>query len=309
MPPPARRLRNLAQQLLKAGPKPAQRAIQEGEIHVNGRPCLQADVELKVGDVVELVRNPREETPLRENSDVDVVIRFDDEAIVVVEKPAGWLTVPTPYKEKSTLLSELQRRFADDQQTQQICCVHRLDRGVSGLLVFAKSVDVAMLLRDQFAARKPRRRYTAYVQGSLDAATGTFRSYLASDERHMRFSVDSEEEGELAITHYELVERIGDVSVVDVRLETGRRNQIRVHFSEAGHPIVGDRRYHGNVVPHRLWRHRRIALHARELGLNHPVTGKSLAFESEIPPEMREFLERLHGPRGGNPRRGKRRRK
>lgn len=297
MPPPARRLLNVAQQLLRTGPKAALRAIHEGELWVNRRPAMRGEMELKVGDVVEVVRTPRPSAANVLSDRGPVVVAYEDEDLIVVEKPPGLLTVPTPFGEKQTLISEVQRLLDASPFAGQACCVHRLDRGVSGLLAFARSVEMAERLRDQFAARKPRRRYTAFVFGVPQPATGEFRSYLATGEGYQRYSVPSSDQGELAITHYQVVESLGDVAVADVRLETGRRNQIRVHFSEAGHPVIGDRRYHGQFPPHPQWPYRRVALHARELGLAHPRTDAPLYFRADLPREMNAFLRILRRAR------------
>ncbi len=116
--------------------------------------------------------------------------------------------------------------------------MHRLDRGVSGLLVMAKSLDVAEQIRDQFAARKPERKYIAIVLGHLENPQGTIESHLATDEQLNRYSVEEGAEGELAITHYRQTLELRNATMVEVQLETGRRNQIRVHMSEMGNPIL-----------------------------------------------------------------------
>ena len=140
--------------------------------------------------------------------------------------------------------------------------VHRLDRGVSGLLAFAKSAELSQKIRDQFAMHKPEREYATIVMGHVEEREGTFESYLATDKALNRFSTDDRSIGQLAITHYEVINYLKDATLVRVWLETGRRNQIRVHFSEAGHPILGDPRYSAELARHPLWKYRRIALHA-----------------------------------------------
>ena len=170
--------------------------------------------------------------------------------------------------------------------------VHRLDRGVSGLLVFGKTKAIAALIRDQFAARKPERKYIALVAGHLAQQEGEFRGLLATDKALNRYSTDDEEIGQFAATHYRVMERLGDTSLVEVWLETGRRNQIRVHFSEAGHPVLGDPRYQPEAARHPGWPYERIALHAQTLGLTHPITGEVLRFEAQLPGEMVGFILR-----------------
>ncbi len=159
--------------------------------------------------------------------------------------------------------------------------------------MFAKSYAVADKLREQFAARKPERKYTAIVRGEISNDQGTFRSYLATDESLNRYSVTDPAAGELAITHYRLKERWHDASLLQMQLETGRRNQIRVHLAEAGHPIIGDPRYRAELAEHPLWPLKRIALHAETLGLTHPETGEALQFSAPWPQEFRDFRRRV----------------
>jgi 23S rRNA pseudouridine1911/1915/1917 synthase len=172
-------------------------------------------------------------------------------------------------------------------------CVHRLDRGVSGLLVFAKSYDIADRIREQFAARKPQRTYNAILQGKMQQREGTIRSYLATDDALNRYSVNDPNAGELAITHFKVKELWSGVTLVEVRLETGRRNQIRVHMAEAGHPIIGDPRYRPLEAEHPLWPHKRMALHAETLGILHPVSQEMLEFKAPWPQEFRDLRRRL----------------
>jgi 23S rRNA pseudouridine1911/1915/1917 synthase len=168
--------------------------------------------------------------------------------------------------------------------------VHRLDRGVSGLLVLGKSQEIVRQLKDQFAASKPEREYIAIVAGQLDKPSGTFQTLLATDNDLNRFSTDDEDIGQLAITHYRVISQFQDTTLVQVRLETGRRNQIRVHFAEAGHPVLGDPRYRPELAAHPHWPHKRLALHARLLAFEHPVTGNPLRFEAALPAEMERFI-------------------
>jgi 23S rRNA pseudouridine1911/1915/1917 synthase len=219
-------------------------------------------------------------------------ILFEDRHLVVVNKPAALLTVPTKRGEQNTLLDKVTAyvRHSSLGKSRQAYTCHRLDRGVSGLLVLAKTAEVSQQLRDQFALGKPEREYAAIVAGQLKKRKGTFRSHLATAKNLTRFSTEDEEIGQLAITHYRVVERLEGASLVQVSLETGRRNQIRVHFAEAGHPVLGDPRYRPQAARHRHWPYKRLALHARLLGFEHPVTGEALRLDSPLPAEMERFL-------------------
>jgi 23S rRNA pseudouridine1911/1915/1917 synthase len=207
-----------------------------------------------------------------------------------VDKAAHLLTVPTPARENDTLLNHLQAYVSRGRKhLGRVGIVHRLDRGVSGVLVFTKTEAVAEMLRQQFAAAKPEREYVALVAGRMQKDRGTFDKRLAVDKRTIhRRCATTPGEGERAVTHY-AVEKLGtDVTRVRVRLETGRRNQIRVHFADAGHPVLGDPRYGKDEARHRRWPHRRMALHAAVLAFMHPVTSRALRFEA---PEPKEFAD------------------
>ena len=169
--------------------------------------------------------------------------------------------------------------------------VHRLDRDTSGLLVFAKSKGICRKLKDQFERRKPDRIYFAFVRGIVKAKEGTFRSFLETDDDLNQRSVESSTTGKLAITHYTVEKYLDDATWVKVKLETGRRNQIRVHFSEIKHPILGDQRYERKLSDHPKWTGNFLALHATTLGFDHPVSGKRLFFESTLPKRMSDFLK------------------
>lgn len=222
---------------------------------------------------------------------------YEDNFILVVDKQAGYLSVPTgdwnrETKGEQTLIGEV-KRYLSIKSGRDLGAtpIHRLDRDTSGLLVIAKSQKISQRVKEQFSARKPDREYVAIVKGRVAAERGTFRSFLATDDDLNQFSTKRESEGKLAITHYEVVSYLDDATRVRVTLETGRRNQIRVHFSEIGHPVLGDVRYRAALAKHRAWPYPRLALHAARLGFSHPMTRKKLEFTSPLPSEFGRFLE------------------
>lgn len=263
-------------------------------VRVNGEPCQEPWRPLVLGDVVELRYDPEQNySPKKKpRRPIGFDVLFEDEHLIVVIKPANCLTVPTPKRETNTLIQRVSHYLTPYGQRRRSPAlgVHRLDRGVSGVLVFAKTDEAQSLMRSLFEAKKPEREYVAIVAGHPRPAAGTFRSYLASDKNFKRYTTKNENVGQLAITHYKTLETRSDVSVVSVRLETGRRNQIRVHFAEAGHPIVGDRLYGYKEAQHPRWTTTRLALHAKRLGFTHPLTGEELLFEAPLPKEFRKFL-------------------
>ncbi len=259
-------------------------------IFVNGEQCTDAGFVVESGDVVEARYDPHQRYHERPRvwEDEAFTIAFEDQHLIVVDKAAGVLTVPAHAGDKNTLLHALARYFEHRGLRERPQLVHRLDRDVSGLLVFVKTRAIAEELQRQFEDRKPEREYAAIVKGRVEPR-GTFESRLATSKSLQRHSTDSAE-GEIAITHYELKRIARGCSWVRVWLETGRRNQIRVHFAEAGHPVLCDSRYRDDISSHPQWKVKRLALHAAVLGFRHPVTGKALRFESALPGAMRKFV-------------------
>ncbi len=294
IPQPARQLSNVLQNLFKIPRAQIAPLIEEGCVKVNGRVRRQAFLVVEVGDQISVdivpqpIAAPAHSKNKQSNRSVDFL--YDDDDIAVVNKPANLLTVPTRHREPHTLMSLVERQFQKSLAGTQAFCVHRLDRGVSGALVVAKSLEMAEALRNQFAMRKPQRKYIAIVAGIPRPSRHELRSFLATDEDLNRYSVPNAEHGELAITHYETRHVWRDAAFLEVRLETGRRNQIRVQLAEAGYPILGDPRYKPRQAQHWAWPYRRLALHAETLGFKHPRTSEPIQIQSEWPQEFRDFI-------------------
>lgn len=265
--------------------------IDHGGVFRNGEVCTDAGLVVQAGDQLTIRRDParkyREKPKIQLPSQFRIV--FEDEHLMVVDKPAALLSVPTDHGEANTLLGAIEAYLK--HRGQRASVVHRLDRGTSGLLVFGKSEQIAEELQSQFRIRKTERVYVAIVAGTGLAQSGTFRSQLGTMNNLNRYSVAPGEEGELAITHYRVEQVLSDTTLVRVNLETGRRNQIRVQFAEAGHPVLGEDRYRPKLAQHPNWIAKRLALHAARLGFVHPRTGESLAFESPLPEEFKRFLK------------------
>lgn len=264
-----------------------------GCVLLNDALCHAPGQPVAAGDRVLLKYDPHQryhpKNKPRRNLGVEIV--FEDQYLIVVVKPPELLTVPTRRGETNTLVDKVSAYVRHVAGGREAFTVHRLDRGVSGLLVLGKTFAIAQAIRDQFAARKPEREYVALVAGQLEQPQGTFQSLLATDRALNRYSTEDEEIGQHAVTHFRVLQQLDDATLVRVWLETGRRNQIRVHFAEAGHPVLGDRRYEPAVAAHRRWPHKRLALHARLLGFDHPITQQHLRFAAPLPPEMERFLK------------------
>ena len=259
-------------------------------VSINDDTCRTIGAPVAAGDVVEATYDihTRYHPRKRAWEDEAFTILFEDKHLIVVDKAAGVLTVPAHPGDENTLVHAITRYLTHNGGRERAQLVHRLDRGASGVLVFGKDREIAKLLQGQFEERKPEREYLAIVAGEV-AKKGKFESYLATSPSLQQYSTKEEDDGQLAITHYELERVAHGASVVKVWLETGRRNQIRVHFAETGHPVLGDPRYGADRSSHPRWRARRLALHAAKLGFRHPVTKKPLRFEAPVPRAFKSF--------------------
>jgi len=266
---------------------------------VNGSVIRDVNQRVKPGDTIdrdlEVIESRKE--PVKKPRSAKTVqvhrpsIFYRDEHLLVVFKPAGLLTVPTPKRERKTLANWLANELKGSHSHRDIRFVQRLDRDVSGIIVVALSDEAYLPLRKQFELHTPQRRYVALVTGQVQPLQGTFSSMMATGKKLERFQVESKGFGERAITHYRVMQQERDAASVEVWLETGRRHQIRVHFAETGHPVLGDDRYKRHSASHRDWPGNRIALHAATLEFVHPVTNEPMRFSSSVPREFTAFLE------------------
>lgn len=259
-------------------------------VRLNGEICRDPGTIVRPADTVLVRHDPhtRYREPPTERTSSAYRLVYEDDDVIVVDKAAAILTVPTDHGETNTLLGALNLYLG--RRRGRATVIHRLDRGTSGLLVFAKNGRMASELIAQFRVRKAEREYAAIVAGTMAEQTGTFSTRLGTTKSLQRFTTDDEDEGEIAITHYRVERPLAAATYVRVRLETGRRNQIRVHFAEAGHPVLGDDRYRVDRASHPGWRANRLALHAAILGFDHPRTRKPLRFESPLPEEFERFF-------------------
>ncbi len=237
--------------------------IEKKRVFVNGGLIQKANVMLKAGD--EIVLGHR--TIFLKQ---DVKILYEDKEIVVIEKPAGLLSVATDFETEITAHKILKRRF----HSQQVYPVHRLDRETSGVMMFAYTQSAREFLKSKFEKHDIQREYVAVVEGHLQTKMGEWKSYLVEDAQYKMIS-KSDGLGKEAITHYEVIKQSKLYSTLKLTLETGRKNQIRVHCSDAGHPVLGDDKYGSGLNPFN-----RLALHAQKLGFEHPKTHKRLLFTS-----------------------------
>jgi len=216
-----------------------------------------------------------------------LVILYEDRDILVVDKPAGLLTIATDKAKSRTayfMLTDYVRK-GQSKSRNRLFIVHRLDRETTGILVFAKNKGAKLFLQGHW--KKTEKKYLAVVHGKLEKSSETITSYLAENAAHIVYSTTDTKKGKLSRTAYKVLRERKGVSLLEVSPLTGRKNQIRVHLADIGHPIVGDKKY-GKVDKS----HPCMALHARSISFQHPFSGKQLTFQAEVP----ACFEKLVGP-------------
>ncbi|MBN1905599.1 MAG: RNA pseudouridine synthase [Deltaproteobacteria bacterium] len=219
-----------------------------------------------------------------------ISIIFEDRDIIVINKPVGLLTIGTDREKTKTahfLLNDYVRK-GNSKSSNRVYVVHRLDRETSGILVFAKSEQAKRYLQDNW--EKTEKHYLAILHGNLKEKEGTISSYLTENRALKVYSTNDPSKGRLSHTAYKVLEEQKGFTMVDVNLITGRKHQIRVHFAEMGHPVVGDKKY----VPDEAVS-KRLALHACSIMFNHPFTRKPMTFDTGIPDEFVRLFRRLQG--------------
>ena len=216
-----------------------------------------------------------------------VPILYQDDFLVVFDKPSGLLVIPSPKKEKNTLVNIVNAQYAESHPPAgeaghgRLHPCHRLDRDTSGAIIFARGKKNQQLMMREFHKKAVKKKYIAFVRGELKKQTGEIRSAIRS-------AYSSRGKGQSAVTQYNVNAVKKEFSVVEVFPETGRTNQIRIHFSEIGHPLLGERIYaFGKDFPVKF---RRLALHAQELSWRHPVYKRKIRIVSPLPKDMEKFL-------------------
>ncbi|MFZ4522377.1 MAG: RluA family pseudouridine synthase [Bacteroidales bacterium] len=266
-------LEHLLGELQSASKTTVKNKIVHGNVRVNGKMVTNPAAMLKVGDAVEYVKQVVKINKVKPPYQV----LFEDDAILVAVKPAGLLTIGDRGLGGTSFYQQMQAYVKENSKgKERLFVVHRLDREVSGILLFAKSEKLQEEIKNHWMDTK--KLYYALVEGQPKEERGTIRSWLVEGRDQKVYSVKIEEGAKLGITHYRVMDRTPDYALLEVELETGRKNQIRVHLSEMGCPVVGDRRYGADSQFER-----RIRLHAYYLSIRHPVTGNLIDFKSKMP--------------------------
>ena len=248
--------------------------LQGGRVAVDGKTVTRHDFILNAGMVVTIgapASKPAVSIP-------GIKILFEDESIIAIDKPSGLLTVGTEKEKTNTAYSLLSHYVKTENKNNKVFIVHRLDRDTSGVLVFARSTKVRDALQEYWHHENHKREYAALVCGKVTEPKGSIESWLKENANLQVFSSLRRDDGQHAITNWELVQQNEEYSLLKVIPETGRRNQIRVHMCDIGYPIVGDRRYGNGQNPIG-----RLGLHATLLSFIHPENGKVMTFESAVP--------------------------
>lgn len=256
--------------------------LRSGRVEVNGVSVTRHDHPLQPGDRVRVLRNP---PPARDPRMAGLTIAYEDEAVIVLDKPSGLVTVAaTPGDPTDSAFSKLNRAM-EARHGGRMFVVHRLDRGTSGLLMFARTADI----RDRLQANweTVSKTYLAVVEGVPDPAVGVIDNFLTEgDDLTVRASRTERPGSKRAISRYRVVATRGRCSLVEVVIETGRKHQIRVHMAGLGCPVVGDKRYASAFNPAG-----RLGLHAWRLAFDHPSSGRRVELESPFPKELRKLVE------------------
>ena len=286
----------LAEQVTDLSRSAIRRLIDTAQVLVNGEP-IKASHKLKSGDLV-VACVPQPETLEAGAEAIPLDIVYEDQALIVVNKPAGMVIHPAPGHQSGTLVNALLAHcpdLASDAGDARPGIVHRLDRDTSGLILVAKNEQIRRALQRQFQARQVHKVYVALLDGHLEAAHGRIEAPLGRDPRH-RQRMAIVPGGREAITEYRLLASLAgdDYSLVEAEPKTGRTHQIRVHFASIGHPVVGDTVYGRRRTPLPVPRQ---FLHAQRLGFTHPLTGQTLEFETPLPDDLAAVLRLLEQER------------
>lgn len=285
-----------------------QNAADNGDIYVNDVP-VKSNYKIKPMDVIAILLKhpPFENKIIPENIPLDIV--YEDDAVLVINKPAGLVVHPGHGNYTGTLVNALAYHFDNlpMNSSNRPGLVHRIDKDTSGLLVVAKTEMAMNHLAKQFEQKTSEREYVAIVWGNVTEDRGTIEGNIARHVKdRMQMAVfEDPEVGRHAVTHYEVLERLGYVTLVSCQLETGRTHQIRVHMKHIGHTLFNDERYGGNLilkgttftkykqfVDNCFKTLPRQALHAKTLGFEHPVTGEMMRFDSPVPQDMVDCIEK-----------------
>ena len=253
-------------------------------VTIDGAPVTQFNFKLYPGDTV-IISN----SPIRRKVRSNLPIIYEDNDLIVINKPTKLLSVPSDNEKGSTAFRMVNDYLQQKDKHNRAFIVHRLDEDTSGVLMFAKNAKMANALTegDNWNNLVKKRGYYAIVEGQLEKKEGRLTSYLKKNAQNMMYSSKKKGDGQFAITDYKVVSETKDYTLVDVDIKTGRKNQIRVHFGDLGHHIIGDDKYGEPANPLK-----RLGLHAYELDIIHPFNGKLMKFKAPMPKEFSTLMSK-----------------
>lgn len=256
--------------------------LQRRQVYINDQATTQFNEKLNVNDRV-FIMNNRAAQGRSELIGLDIL--YEDDHLIAINKAAGLLSISTGKDDELTAFSQLMDYVHKKRRSNRIFIVHRLDRDTSGVMLFAKDAKMQNNLRNNWHEYVKVRQYLALVEGKITKKSGTITSYLKEGSNYQMYSVSKNEGGKRAVTHYKVKKADNRYSLVEVSLETGRKNQIRVHMKDIGHPVVGDRKYGATKNPLK-----RLGLHADTLGFIHPLTNKFIKITAPPPQKMLRII-------------------
>ena len=251
---------------------------------IDGAPVTQFNFKLYPGDTV-IISN----SPIRRKTRSNLPIVYEDNDLIVINKPTKLLSVPSDNEKGSTAFRMVNDYLQQKDKHNRAFIVHRLDEDTSGVLMFAKNAKMANALTDgdNWNNLTKKRGYYAIVEGQLEKKEGTITSWLKKNAQNMMYSSKKKGDGQFAVTKYKVISETKDYTLVDVNIETGRKNQIRVHFGDLGHHVIGDDKYGEPSNPLK-----RLGLHAYELDIIHPFNGKLMKFKAPMPKEFSTLMSK-----------------
>ena len=251
-------------------------------VSVDGAPTSQFNFKLYPEDTV-IISN----APIRRKTRSNLPIIYEDDDIIVINKPSGLLSIASDNEKNSTAYRMLSDYVQQKDKHNRIFVVHRLDEDTSGVLMVAKNVKIQQALQSNWNDIVKKRGYYAIVEGVMEKKSDTIKTYLKKNSQNLMYSSKKAGDGQLAITHYKVIKGNDKYTLLDVNIDTGRKNQIRVHLGEKGHHIIGDDKYGEPANPIK-----RLGLHAYELDLIHPFTGKLIKFTAPMPKIFDELFDK-----------------
>ncbi len=267
-----------------------QRAIKAGEISIDGKPTYRASIKVHDNQVIRVTRGAEATPDLIVPANIPLNVDYEDDDIAVIDKPFGMIVHPGAGHTSNTLVNaaaHLWPRITEVGEPDRPGIVHRLDRDTSGLMVIALNDGAYAKLSEMIRDRKITRIYTALVHGIPEPSEGVVDAPIGRDQHHRTRQAISEA-GRPSRTHYRVEYELGELAFLEVRLETGRMHQIRVHMAAVGHPVVGDQTYGKRNNSADL---NRQFLHASKLEFDHPISGEPLSFASELPDDLQQALD------------------